>query len=615
MRHLLFILFSLIMTPNLFAQFCEGDLGENIFTEGDFGAGTANVLLTDPGIAPGYIYITNPPPLDGEYLITNNIALWGDSFDWIQPQDNSDDPNGYMLVVNASIAAGLFYEQQIDGLCENTLYEFSADIINLLNTTNPNIKPNVSFLIDGTESFSTGDIPENGTWNTYGFTFTTTPGQTSVVLALQNNAPGGQGNDLAIDNIAFRACGPQTVILPAAAEEINICADGAPLDLNANIIGTEYDSPAIQWQQSFDGGITWEDIVGANDFTFTHSELIDGDYYYRYILANGNANLSNEKCRVISSSKIINVIPNLLTTTIDTICDGLDYMLGGNSFNTSGTYKDTLVSSTGCDSIVTLELTVVPDTDITANITPTNITCTDLTDGTIVIDSIMNGALPYSFFIDGEMTNAQTLNLAIGNYQVTITDRYGCSLENNLNIESPPSFTIDIGDDMTIALGETVSLEVITDNDVEDYFWTPAELNDDCTDPCDKIAFAPLNNMAVTVKASTLSGCEAQDSIFITINKNTNIAIPSAFSPNGDGLNDFFGFQGNLPIIQEIQSFRVFNRWGQVVYNATNNTSSNGWDGTIKDTPAPLGVYPYAIDILFIDGEIITYQGAVTLLR
>jgi hypothetical protein len=269
----LLILQALLVLP-LEAQVCDGNLGENIFTEGDFGSGPAVVLPVDPMIAPGYIYTTQPPPNDGFYTITNNMSLWAFNFDWLELQDNSPDPNGYMMVDNASFEPGLFYEEEIEGLCDNTLYAFSADIINLIPPGRNIIKPNVSFLLDGNVVYSTGDIPENATWNTYGFTFTTDPGQTSVTLALRNNAPGGNGNDIALDNISFRACGPEALILPM--EIANICEDGSPIDLEATINGDQYDTPVIQWQQSFNAGVTWEDIPGETDFTYTHTDLNQG---------------------------------------------------------------------------------------------------------------------------------------------------------------------------------------------------------------------------------------------------------------------------------------------------------------------------------------------------
>lgn len=176
----------------------------NIFEQGDFGSGEDLFLQEDPGIAPGYTY-TAGPPNDGFYTISNNLSNWSDSFDcWLPVQDNSNDPNGYMMVVNATVDPGIFYEEFVDNLSENTKYEFTADILNLISTDCDLIDSNVAFLIDGVAQFETGPIVESNEWKTYGFSFTTAPGQTSVQLSLRNNSPGGQGNDLALDNITFR---------------------------------------------------------------------------------------------------------------------------------------------------------------------------------------------------------------------------------------------------------------------------------------------------------------------------------------------------------------------------------------------------------------------------
>ena len=131
-------------------DFCDGTLGENIFTDGDFGSGAANVLPNDVnGYAPSYSYQASPPPNDGFYTITNNTSTWGSfaASAWVNIADNSSDPEGYMMVINASYDPGVFYENTIDNLCENTLYQFSADVINLLNGSG-GIAPNLDFLIN-----------------------------------------------------------------------------------------------------------------------------------------------------------------------------------------------------------------------------------------------------------------------------------------------------------------------------------------------------------------------------------------------------------------------------------------------------------------------------------
>ena len=148
--YLLVLLCLVLQIIDLQAQICEGNLGENIFTDGDFGQETDNIVQVDPQIAPGYQYVTTPPPNDGQYTITNNTALWNNIWPGWQPiQDNGPGSTGYMLVVNASFTPGLFYEQEVSGLCENTLYEFSADVFNMIGAGANFILPNVSFLIDG----------------------------------------------------------------------------------------------------------------------------------------------------------------------------------------------------------------------------------------------------------------------------------------------------------------------------------------------------------------------------------------------------------------------------------------------------------------------------------
>jgi len=253
--------YKLPTVSHLATDLCSGTLGENIFIDGDFGSGSITNLPSDPvGYAPGYNYQASPPPNDGNYIISNNTSAWGSfASNWIDIGDNSSDPEGYMMVVNASYDPGDFYIETINGLCENTIYQFSADVVNLLNTGG--IKPNLDFRINGNSQFGTGDVPPNGQWNSYGFTFTTTPGQTSLTLSIRNNAPGGNGNDLALDNIAFQACGPEIDINTSAAF---IC-NNQPITIFSSINGDQYSSPYFQWQISTDGGLTWTNLTGENN--------------------------------------------------------------------------------------------------------------------------------------------------------------------------------------------------------------------------------------------------------------------------------------------------------------------------------------------------------------
>jgi gliding motility-associated-like protein len=120
----------------------------------------------------------------------------------------------------------------------------------------------------------------------------------------------------------------------------------------------------------------------------------------------------------------------------------------------------------------------------------------------------------------------------------------------------------------------------------------------------------PLESTKYVVGAIGSNGCRAYDTVLVSIDNRDNLFVPSGFSPNGDGKNDLFRIS-NLTF-QRIIEFRVFNRWGQEVYN---NNSNSGWDGTWKDVKQDLGNYSYVIRVGFPDGYVETYRGEVTLVR
>ena len=616
-RYLAPIVPLLALAATLAGQ-CDGNLGDNIFEAGDFGSGTANVLTPDPRIAPGFIYQPNPPPNDGFYTITNSTASWSNLFPaWRRFGDNSNDPNGYMMVVNASYEPGLFYQQEVSGLCENTLYQFSADITNVLQRNTFQLPPNVSFLIDDEVFFTTGNIPEDEKWNTYGFTFTTAPGQTSVILALRNNAPGGIGNDIALDNISFRACGPEALIEPA--EKATVCEDGPPLTLTARINGDQYPTPALQWQSSPDGGLTWVDQPAANASTYLHPPSAPGIYLYRYLLANSPANLASAKCRVLSAVTTVTVLPKTVSV-IDTICDGLSFAVGDARYGVSGNYVDTLLSSRGCDSIVQLALTVVPDPGLAAEFTLTDPSCSYASDGSVLPAAISRGTGPYVFTLDGAMypIGQPVDSLPGGPYRVRITDRYGCFVEELVTLTAPPPFTVDLGPDLDLILGETARLRPSSSQPVADYQWFPAELTENCDSLCADLSFVPINSLRAGLIAVSPDGCVATDSLRIAVRPERLVFIPSAFSPNGDGRNDRFTVFGSSPNVRNVRSLRIYDRWGGELFVASDlpvNAEEPGWDGTADGRLLSAGTYVYAAEVEFLDGAVEVYSGMLTLVR
>jgi len=95
-----------------------------------------------------------------------------------------------------------------------------------------------------------------------------------------------------------------------------------------------------------------------------------------------------------------------------------------------------------------------------------------------------------------------------------------------------------------------------------------------------------------------------------------NVFIPNTFSPNGDGANDVFYPRGTG--LFSIKSARVFNRWGEVVYEKAEfmpNNAAAGWDGSFKGKKLNTDVYIYVIEILCDNNTLLTYKGNIALIN
>ena len=106
----------------------------------------------------------------------------------------------------------------------------------------------------------------------------------------------------------------------------------------------------------------------------------------------------------------------------------------------------------------------------------------------------------------------------------------------------------------------------------------------------------------------------------IKIDRKFDIYVPNIFTPNFDGINDFFTISSTNGLDVHIKSFSVFDRWGYIVYRKTdfivNSPNSNfGWNGLIDGEKALSGVYVYFIEVKSDDGEITKFSGDITLIR
>ncbi len=534
-----------------------------------------------------------------------------------------------MMVVNASFVRGDFYVDTVHGLCSNTTYEFAAWLLNILLTTacgGNGIKPDITFSIenvDGTliKSFNTGAIPSSNSneWKQYGFFFST--GTISdVVLRMTNNANGGCGNDIALDDITFRPCGPLVSTLINGIEDSTrfaICQGTAAKFVLESAVSAGYTDPVYQWQQSNDNGATWSDIAGATSLTLPVSieaSAPAGSVQYR--LAVGKvSNINNIQCRIASNSVSITVHenPSAEITGNNPYCEGKEIVLsahngaiyswsGPNAFfsqdsavilsnatNTyDGVYTVQITSAAGC-SIMTSTTVVVgkkPKAVAGNNTAICEGSSTQLQG---------SGGVSYQWSPSIGLTNATIANPVAAPadsiaYTLIVSTDKGCTDTAYTNVYVWKKPSANAGPDKQIMEGDTTLLEGKASGTTVAYNWTPS-LNLATSQLLQPIA-TPTQNTTYTLHVQSLQGCGvATDEVFIRVFK--KVDIPNAFSPNGDGIHDKWILK-NIDTYPEAD-ISVFNRYGQLLYKAKGVSSS--WDGTYNGKPLPVASYYYLIDL------------------
>ncbi|MEZ5057866.1 MAG: gliding motility-associated C-terminal domain-containing protein [Saprospiraceae bacterium] len=243
--------------------------------------------------------------------------------------------------------------------------------------------------------------------------------------------------------------------------------------------------------------------------------------------------------------------------------------------------------------------------------------CPDIPSGSFTVNG-SGGNPAYLFSTDGVdfFPITQYNGLAPGIYEVFIQDIKGCEDSAMVDIQPPPTFAVEAGPDQTINLGEQTSLfGTIFGSPPYEFGWFE-DPTLSCTDCIDPDVFPPFTT-TYFLEANNEVGCRAIDSVTIFVEVIRPVYIPSAFSPNGDGINDFFtAYTG--PQVRLIKRLLIFDRWGNLVFEATDippNSETLGWDGSFKGKFMDSNVFAYYIEIEFIDDVVLPYEGDITLVK
>ena len=341
----LIIIFLLLNTIGLKAQLCTGSLGSPVVNI-TFGSGVVNPSSIS-GFTTTYPYVGGNCPLDGTYTISSfSPYCFGGTWWTLNTDHTPNSVNGDMMIINASNAPSDFFIDTVSGLCSGTTYEFAAWILNLNVPSacggNP-VKGDITFTIEtvgGTiiQKYITGSIPlaNAAVWKQYGFFFNAPATSGTVVIRMRNSAPGGCGNDLAIDDITLSPCGPLVKTSSSSGtKHINSCDNDTTHYTLSSAVSSGFSNIQYQWQISNDTGKTWTDIAGATNYNYLIATNPIGYYLYRLTVANGTSiNISD--CRVVSdtiyytrnASPTSNLIKNFNVCSGDTITQN-----GNSSFN------------------------------------------------------------------------------------------------------------------------------------------------------------------------------------------------------------------------------------------------------------------------------------------
>lgn len=316
---------------------------------------------------------------------------------------------------------------------------------------------------------------------------------------------------------------------------------------------------------------------------------------------------------------------NAITQNIN-ICEGTSYVVLGSVYTTTGTYFDTLTNLYGCDSILRTDLNVTP-INYSRNISICNgqsltiggiarttpgsyddsaisisgcdsvmrtILSVNRTDSTLSSISLCSGDAFNGVVYTDDTTLSQTRSNAFGCDSVTIT-----------NIIVNPLPLVNAGNDTTINIGESALLSA---TGATAYYWNNGVLL-----PFNMVT--PLGTTTYFVTGTDMNNCSNVDTITVFVGSmmdSTLIAIPNAFSPNGDGVNDVFKVLASQNLT--IDLFQIFNRWGAIIFETID--SNVGWNGSYSNRDQPIGSYVYYVQChSTVDSKIKSYTGTVTLLR
>jgi gliding motility-associated-like protein len=640
----------------------------NIIYQQSFGQGTGDPTIPGPPLpvrATDFTYSSSTCPPPGSYTIvwaTPATSCFNN--EWIfltHDRDHELNPSldfGMMMLVNDTsfpTNKTVYVDTVNENLCFDIVYHFSFAVINIDNESDCTYGPDFpvfEFRIeDGSGQLIKKDTTRPGVhyagplkkFSTYGFDFIVPNGVSKLVPKITLlKSTYWCAEDFAMDDISIATVGPPAKIAfddePPATIVKSVCFQ------QNKVISMTGDAayPAQQWQQSTDNGITWTDIPGAT--TANYSRVFSEPDTFLFRLSEAESiNIGNSNCRIVSNSLKIEVdgIPtNLKATNNSPVCSGseLIFKVTGNgasfiwtgpngfyddisypeiyfsSLSDSGMYYVEMTTLGGCQARDSTYVTMI-GTDVHAG--PDTLICKGRS-----VQLKASRGVSYSWSPSNGLSNASVNNpLAKPDittvYTVTVTDSDGCSDTANVRIKVINKIEVKAGisgTDYLCRSYDSASFKDISSGKIIKWNWNFDNGQTDTT------AIPPVqyylingneNSYRIRLAVADTAGCTDTAYHFIKVEDNCYIAVPTAFTPNGDGLNDYL-YPLNAYKATNLL-FRVYSRNGQLVFETRD--WARKWDGTVRGIQQASGVYVWMLEYNDASNKKISLKGTTLLIR
>lgn len=590
----------------------------NFVDNGDFSSGKTGFTsgyIVGPGGAWG------PLSNEGTYEVTTDPSLVHTNFASFGDHTTG---TGQMMVVNGSATANVSVWCQTIPVIPNTTYDFSAWAASCV-VSNPAV---LQFSINGTLLGAPfGLSATTGLWQQFHTTwFSGANTSATICITNQNTLP--SGNDFAIDDIEFRE------ICEVSDSVFIKVANMVPSIDNTVMLGCIEDS--VQFNAIDNGDIADEylwDFGDGNGSTLKdplHIYTTQGNYTVKLVTKKDGC--ADSAFIVVNTVHVLSID---FTMSDDSVCIGesIDFTSTASGtfpvlhfwdFGDSTTSNDQAPRHTykepGVYTVMHVVHDIVPcyDTiykDVYVSVEPVvNVVLEDsvICEGqTIRVQAYMdNGYNGFSWDFGGYMYyDEPDVNFAYdtsGDFTVRLFVDYKLCPDVTIDrqVKVHPTPTVNLGRDTTICpYGAGLTLFDPNYRTDYTYVWSTGETGQFIT-----VRHPGIYWMTATHPA----GCTASDSIEIL--KDCYLDIPNSFTPNGDGVNDYFLPRQLLSRGLEKFKMSIYNRWGQLIFE-TDRLNGRGWDGRFNEKEQPMDVYVYLIEATFKHGVSEKYQGNVTLVR